>query len=255
MNYKKIFSLRNKKIFVVGGSGLIGNETIKCLNTFGAKTVNIDLKKNINSKYNFTFNTSDSDNLNQNLNRVIKKFGVPHVLINCSYPKNDKWSRNTFLNNDNSSFSQNVNDHFVSYVLLSKKIANLMVKSKIKGSIILLSSIYGVVGQDQNIYKKTKIKENIAYSVIKGGLINFTKQMASFYGKYDLRINCVCPGGVIDKINSKDLNFIINYKKRVPLKRLAKSSEVASTILFLSSNASSYITGSTIMVDGGWTCI
>ena len=79
--------------------------------------------------------------------------------------------------------------------------------------------------------------------------------MASFYGKHDLRINCVCPGGVIDKINTKDFNFISNYKRKVPLKRLAKSSEVASTIMFLSSNASSYITGSTIMVDGGWTCI
>lgn len=255
MKYKKIFSLRNKKIFIIGGSGLIGKETIKCLNAFGAKTINIDLKKNINSKYNFIFNTSDPDNLNENLDKVIKKFGVPNVLINCSYPKSDEWGKHTFLNNTNSSFSQDVNNHFISYVILSKKIANLMVKSKIKGSIILLGSIYGVVGQDLNIYKKTKLKENIAYSVIKGGLINFTKQMASFYGKHDLRINCVCPGGVIDKINTKDLNFISNYKRKVPLKRLAKSSEVATTIMFLSSNASSYITGSTIMVDGGWTCI
>ena len=126
---------------------------------------------------------------------------------------------------------------------------------KIKGSIVLLGSIYGVLGQDLSIYKKTNIKENIAYSVIKGGIVNFTKQMASYYGNYQIRVNCICPGGVLDKVNKKNKNFIKNYTSKVPLKRLASNKEIATTILFLSSDASSYVTGTTLMVDGGWSSI
>ncbi len=130
-----------------------------------------------------------------------------------------------------------------------------MKRKRKKGSIILLGSIYGVVGQDTQIYINTGMSENIAYSVIKGGITNFTKQMASYYGKFNIRINCICPGGVQDKINTKNKNFIKNYRKRVPLKRLAKSEEIANVILFFSSDASSYVTGNIMMVDGGWTSI
>mgnify|MGYP001324713106 FL=1 len=127
-----------------------------------------------------------------------------------------------------------------------------MVKKNISGSIIQLSSIYGIVGQNLEIYKGTKMAESMSYSVIKGGINNLTRQMASYYGKYNIRINSVCAGGVFDYQNKL---FLKNYKKIVPLKRLAKTDEIASTVAFLSSDASSYITGSMIMVDGGWTAI
>ena len=89
-------------------------------------------------------------------------------------------------------------------------------KSKKKtGSIILLGSIYGVVGQDVEIYKNTKIRENITYSVIKGGIVNFTKQMASYYGSYDIRVNSLCAGGleghVAGKSKKQDNIFVENY--------------------------------------------
>ena len=80
-------------------------------------------------------------------------------------------------------------------------------ENKKQGSIIFLGSIYGVVGQDLNIYMGTGIRENLSYSIIKGGLVNFTKQMASYYGKHNIRVNCICPGGIIDKVNSKIKNF------------------------------------------------
>ena len=120
-----------------------------------------------------------------------------------------------------------------------------------------MNSIYGLLGQDMTIYEKTSIKDNMPYSIIKGGLVNLTRQMASYYGRFGIRINSICSGGVY---STKDQNFRIkqfvkNYKKRVPLKRLAKPSEIASVNLFLSSDASSYITGTAVIVDGGWTCI
>jgi len=144
-------------------------------------------------------------------------------------------------------------------VWLAKLVAENMVKNKIAGSIIQLSSIYGLVGQDQNVYENTEIKENLSYSVIKGGIINLTRQMASYYGKFNIRVNSLCPGGIEGHIagvkSNQDLNFIKQYSKKTPLKRLGKSEEVASVALFLSSEAASYVTGSTLIVDGGITSI
>ena len=126
-----------------------------------------------------------------------------------------------------------------------------MKKFNIKGSIVNMNSIYGLLGQDLSVYEKTSMTENMVYSIIKGGLVNLTRQMASYYGKFNIRINTVCPGGVEDL--KQTATFKKNYSKKTPLKRLAKSHEVASAILFLSSDASTYITGTSLIVDGGWT--
>ena len=98
----------------------------------------------------------------------------------------------------------------------------------------------------------------MTYSIMKGGILSFTKQMASYYSKKGIRINNVCPGGVIDKskIKSKKYKtFIKNYSSRCPAGRLAEPSEIATSIVFLSSDDSSYITGTSLVVDGGWTAI
>ena len=134
-----------------------------------------------------------------------------------------------------------------------------MVKNKIKGSIINLNSIYGLLGQDMNIYKKTRMKENMPYSMIKGGLVNLTRQMASYYGRFGIRVNGICSGGlkghVAGKSSFQTKQFIKNYENKVPLKRLGNPEEVANVITFIASDVSSYITGSNVLVDGGWTII
>ena len=134
-----------------------------------------------------------------------------------------------------------------------------MIKNKIKGSIINLNSIYGLLGQDLSIYEKTSMKENMPFSMIKGGLVNLTRQMASYYGRFGIRINGICSGGlkghVAGKSSIQEKQFIKNYEKKVPLKRLGNPEEVANVITFIASNAASYVTGSNILVDGGWTII
>ena len=127
------------------------------------------------------------------------------------------------------------------------------------GSIIQFGSTYGVLGQDLTVYKGTDMSENMTYAAIKGGITNLTRLMASYFGKYNVRVNTICPGGisghVAGKSDSQNPIFLENYCNKVPLKRMGKPEEIASVVLFLSSEASAYMIGTTIMVDGGWSAV
>ena len=118
-----------------------------------------------------------------------------------------------------------------------------------------MSSIYGFLGQDLDLYKGSNMNENVAYSVIKSGVINLVKQMSSYYAKHKIRINCVSPGGLYGHIkgkkNQQSKKFIKRYSKKTPLLRLGEANEVAKLILFLTTKNASYITGSNIIIDGG----
>lgn len=270
-NYLNKFSLKNKIAYIVGGLGLVGKEVAKAYSMAGAKTIILDIKKKegvrfekqMNRKgYDITyifFDCSNTKNLENNFLKVIKKNKSPDVFINCSYPKTKDWSQNSFNKVTLKSFKENVDIHMSSYVWLSKLVAERMFKNGKGGSIIQMGSIYGLVGQDSEIYKKTSMKENMSYSVIKGGIVNLTRQIASYYGKFNIRCNTICPGGLRDHVvetkSKQDKNFIKQYSIKTPLRRLGNAHEVASVALFLSSDAASYITGSTVMVDGGITSV
>jgi NAD(P)-dependent dehydrogenase (short-subunit alcohol dehydrogenase family) len=121
-------------------------------------------------------------------------------------------------------------------------------------SIVNIASIYGVVGNDFTIYEEYGGTSPAAYSAIKGGIINFSRYLASYYGKYNIRVNCVSPGGILDEKNQHP-SFIKRYSDKLPLKRLGNPEEIAPAITFLLSDDASYITGHNLMVDGGWTAI
>jgi len=250
-----LFNLEGKIAYVLGGSGLIGIETIKLLKENNAKVINLDIK-DFNKKFGEIFVKFDCTKINKmesNLKKIFKKYKFPDIFINCSYPRTKNWNQSSFSKISYENLKKNIEIHLNSSVWITKIVAETMAKKKIAGSIIQTGSIYGLVGQDNNIYEKTTMTENVSYSIIKGGIINYTRQAASNFGKFGIRINTICPGGVGDGKQAK--NFLKNYKKRVPLKRLAKPEEVASVNLFLSSQAASYVTGTAIIVDGGWTCI
>ena len=255
--YKSLLDLKKSIAFVLGGSGLIGKEIVLALLSNGARVVSFDIKSSKIKHPNFSseiIDFKDIKNASRVILKAIKKTGTPKIFINCSYPKTDDWTQNNFKKISIESYKQNIDIHLNSYVLISRLVAEEMVKKK-QGSIILFGSIYGIVGQDLSIYKNSKMTENLTYSVIKGGILSYTRQMASYYGKKNIRVNCVCPGGVLDRLNIKNKNFINNYKNKVPLGRLAQSKEIAACALFLSSKASTYVTGTTLVVDGGWTAI
>jgi NAD(P)-dependent dehydrogenase (short-subunit alcohol dehydrogenase family) len=125
-------------------------------------------------------------------------------------------------------------------------------KTKEFGSLINMASIYGIQGPDFTVYEGTNMTNPVGYAAIKGGIINLTKYLASYYGQFKIRVNSVSPGGVFD---NQPPAFVTNYEKKVPLKKMALPDDIAPSIVFLLSNEASYITGHNLIVDGGWSAV
>lgn len=255
-----INKLFGKNIIIIGGSGLIGKSITNLLLSRDCNLLNLDKKKLLikNKKYKYkefdlkSFSDLEFEKL------ITSHFKHIDGYVNASYPRNKNWTKNNFEEIDFDNLSDNLIQNAKSYVYQSNLIAKKMIKSK-KGSIVLLSSIYGFLGQNINLYKGLNMRENITYSFYKGGLINYVKQMASYYGQYNIRINCISPGGVeghvagnFSKIPTK---FKQRYIKNVPLNRMAKPKDIANATEFLLSENSSYITGTNLVLDGGYSAI
>ena len=260
INYSKLFNLNNKKAIVLGGLGLIGYETTKAFLDLGAEVLIVDIKlekskinklvKKYGPKLKFLNHSKFTD---KNIISISKKYSI---LVNCIYDKGKDWDRLNFDQISIKNFKSYINKITLSSMWYPIIFAKSLKKNSKSGSIINLGSIYGLVAQDEKIYKDTKITENIVYNYNKSGLINFTKAIAAKYAKYGIRSNIVCPGGIRDKKNSHQNNsFLKNYSRRVPIGRLAEPFEIAAVISFLASDGSSYVNGSSIIVDGGWLSI
>ena len=257
--------MKIKKVYILGGSGLIGSSVVKNFIKRGYKVLNIDI---INKKFalkkkqkNYFYKNLDLSNLNileKEFKDLFKKYFIPDIFINCSYPLKDNLSKNSFENLKINTLVNNLNAHLASYIWTSTIILKEMKKKNIKGNVVLLGSIYGLVGQDPDNYDNTSINENVSYSAIKGGIVSYSRIAASCFGKNGIRVNCICPGGILDKKKkylSKNSKFSKNYLKKVPLKRFGNAQEIAEAIYFLSSSKAAYISGSTFIIDGGLTAI
>ena len=160
MTYLEKFKITNKLVFVLGGAGLIGKEITEAMLDAGAKVVVLEKfffkpnKKKTNIFFE-KFDVTHPEKIEKQYKYLKKKYGVPDIFINSSYPKTNDWNSNSFKKIKYKSFAKNLNIHLNSFSWFAKIVADSMVKSKKKGSIIQLSSIYGIVGQDLSIYLGT----------------------------------------------------------------------------------------------------
>lgn len=253
-------NLKNKNIYIIGGLGRIGQEVVAGLLEYNASVIIIDrhTRKDLNPVFkndpNVQFIKIDSDEVEAAglvFSETVKNFGCPDVFINCSYPRTEDWASNSFEKISLETMRKNIDIHLNSYIWLAKMAADYMKEFNKAGSIILTSSIYGLKAQDLNLYHGTDMSENLTYGIIKAGIIQGSRQMASYYGQFNIRINSICPGGVQDKNQNK--GFIERYSLKTPLKRMAIPSDLMGAYIFLSSDLSSYITGEVLMVDGGFS--
>lgn len=261
-SYLDKFLLKNKVAFITGGVGLLGSEVVKALADAGAKAVVLDIKREDGEKlvrkfkregkevFFENFDTTDLDNTDLIVDGLRKKYKKIDVFVNAAYPRTSDWGKRIEeLSID--SWRKNVDMHLNSYSWISRKVCMIMKEQK-SGSLINFGSIYGVVGNDFAVYEGTGLTSPMAYSAIKGGIINLGRYLASYFGEFNVRVNTICPGGIFDNQNK---TFVKNYSNKTPLKRMGNPDEIASAVLFLASDASSYVTGSTLIVDGGWTAI
>lgn len=241
--------LDNKVIVVTGGNGLLGSAMIEDIRRKGGIGISADLASE-NSDDNVYSDITSLDSIRETVDFISQKYGRIDGWVNNAYPRTPDWG-NDFLDIDEESLDKNIKWQLNSYILCCQEVIKEMLKEK-RGSIINIASIYGVVGNDFTIYEDTNINPPAAYTAIKGGLINFTRYLASKYGKEGIRVNTVSPGGIFDNQPKK---FVEAYEKKVPLKRMGKPIDIAPAVSFLLSEEAKYITGQNLIIDGGWTSI
>jgi len=243
--------LKDKVIIVTGGKGLIGRHIVSYCRDNAAIVIDVDINgKTDLSKGEFKCDITSEENLNLLVKEVMSYHGRIDGLVNNAYPRTEDWGLH-FEDIPFESWQKNVDMQMNSVFLLSRKVLEVMKKQK-SGSIVNVASIYGVVGNDFTIYEGYGGTSPAAYSAIKGGIINFTRYLASYFGKDGIRVNCVSPGGIEDKQHP---SFVERYNQKSPLKRMGRAEEIAPAIIFLLSDEASFVTGHNLMVDGGWTCI
>ncbi len=243
-------SLTEKIIIVTGGSGLLGREIVKNLESKGAIAINADINvdTDLNNNTLYVDITSENSILNA-IKLVVEFYGKINGLVNNAYPRTIDWGTK-FEEISYQSWQKNVDMQMNTTFLFIQKVMPELLKNK--GSVVNITSIYGVVGNDLTIYENTSITTAAPYSAIKGGIINFTRYLASYYGRNGVRVNCVSPGGILDKQHEI---FISNYERKVPMGRMGNPDDIAPAVSFLLSDDAKYITGQNIIIDGGWTAI
>lgn len=244
-------NLSGKSIVVTGGNGLIGRAIVNDLLANGASVFNADVSEsNHTDAIYIQCDITNEASVENALKYVEKKCGKVDGWVNNAYPRTSDWGIK-FENIPIDSWKKNVDLQLNSTFLCCQSVMHIMQKQK-SGSIVNISSIYGVVGPDFNVYNGTEMTMPAAYSAIKGGIINFSRYLASYFGPHGIRVNCVSPGGIFDHQNE---NFVSNYESKVPMRRMGLPDDIAPAVSFLMSDGARYITGQNIIIDGGWTAI
>ena len=263
---KDFFSVKNKNIILTGASGLLGSYFAKILLERGANMALIDHNPSVSESLKNEFDSTNQNihvykcdlskpkEINSTFNKIKEDFTSLDVLINnAAFVSAKSFGIKDFKNFEThpfdlwkKSFEVNVDAPF----LLCQNILKVMKKQQ-SGSIINISSNYGLLGPDFDTYDNEKLWTPPGYAVTKSAILNLTRYIANLYGKHGIRCNTMSPSGVAtDKLTDR---FKQRYASRNAFKRMAKVSDYAGPMIFLCSDASGYMTGANLIVDGGWT--
>ena len=262
---KKLFSLEDRNIIVAGGAGQIGFSFVEILIDSGANVILADLdielaKEKVLKKYNDKGKVQIVK-LDVSQSSSIKKFTTSleskhiHGLINCFHFKGNSRFLDTKSNffSDFEKYSEDSWDQVHNVNLKGSFLLSQGLLAKMKNcnaSIVNISSTYGIVSPKKSIYGNSGINSPVAYATSKGGIISLTKYMATHLAEFNIRVNCLVPGGVY---NNQSIEFVQNYCSETPLNRMANPEDYQGSVVFLLSDASKYMTGANLIIDGGWT--
>ena len=268
------FNLENKVIIITGALGLLGKKHVEAIAENGGIPIILDIEekkilsltKNIQLKYNvqamgLKVDITKEKEVVNGCKKIIKKFGKIYGLVNnaANNPKIENQKDKSFSRLENfplNLWEKDISVGLTGAWLCSKHFGSVIAKNKDGGSIVNISSDLGLIGPDQSIYSKKGNTKNknpvkpVTYSVVKSGIIGLTRYLATYWADKNVRCNAICPGGVENNQSKEFLNLV---KKKIPMGRLAKSDEYQGTLLWMLSDASSYLNGAIVPVDGGRT--
>ncbi len=269
-----IFNLKNKTIVITGAAGLLGRMHAEAVAAYGGRPILLDLVENttkeqaeqLNKKYNteakgYSVDITNEDEIKKNIELLINEFNFIDGLVNnaANNPKVESNANNDFSRLENfplEEWNQDISVGLTGAFLCAKYYGSEIAKNPNGGSIVNISSDLGLIAPDQRLYAKEGFSSDeqpvkpVTYSVIKSGLIGLTRYLATYWPDRNVRCNAICPGGVE---NGQPEDFIINVSSRIPMNRLAFANEYQGTLIWMLSNASSYLNGAIIPVDGGRT--
>ena len=262
----KIFDIKNKTIIITGSAGRLGTEFSHTLSSAGANVILLDINSEKNKKLEiilskmfntkpkaYTVDITNESALTSVTKDIIKKYGKIDALINNAFlnPNFSKKSSSAFEQYPKALWERAIGINLTGVFVSCKIIGGVMAKQQ-HGVIINISSIYGIVGADQRIYGTSNLNSSISYAASKGGVVNLTKYLAAYWHRKNIRVNTMSLGGVLDK-SYMSKEFIKNYSEKTMLGRMANKEDYNGALLFLISDASSYMTGTNLVIDGGWT--
>jgi NAD(P)-dependent dehydrogenase (short-subunit alcohol dehydrogenase family) len=265
-----LFHVGNEIVVISGASGQLGKEYSTAFLERGAKVVGLDVSQSSGSselgeKYPDSYifcgcDVAKKETLVQSLESVRSAFGIPSVLVNNaaldSPPSAPAAENGPFETYPESSWEKVMEVNLKGVFLCCQVFGGAMAEAG-RGSIINISSIYGIVSPDQNIYEYRRKRgetffKPVAYSVSKSGILNLSRYLAVYWASKNVRVNTLTISGVF---NGQEQEFLDAYCGRMPVGRMANVDEYNGAVLFLASDASRYMTGSNLVVDGGWTAI
>ena len=268
----KIFDVKHKNIVLTGASGTLGSQYSHFLSAAGSNMILVDLydkknkmlEKQIVKKYHtkcksYLADISNKEEIKNVSSKIISEFRTIDGLINNAgftstfAKKQTKSYVTSFEEFPLELWNKTLAVNLTGVFLCSQEFGKVMAKRK-KGVIINIASHYGLIGADQRIYGKSGLNLSASYAASKAGIVNLTRYLASYWRKKNIRVNTLTPGGVLNrKHHSRE--FVKKYSERTILNRMANENEYNGAILFLISDASSYMTGGNLVIDGGWTAL
>lgn len=266
------FDLRGRVILITGGAGLLGREYAPAMAQAGAHVIVADLDGDAaatvaaavtdssgNQALGLAVDVTNKDSVQAAVQQVRSTFGRIDGLVNNAAlnPKIEGGGAmehvNTFEDFPLELWNQSLAVNMTGMFLCAQAVAPAMLEGG--GAIVNISSTYGVVAPDQSLYAhddpdRPRTIKPVTYAVTKSAVLGLTRYLAAYWGEQKIRVNTLTPGGVL---NGQDDDFVQRYSARTILGRMADRHEYCGALLFLLSDASSYMTGSNLIVDGGWT--
>jgi len=268
MNYFDKFSLKGKNAIVTGGAGILGKNFCYGLAEAGAQVAVVDInldgaQKVVDEIHNtyvgkakaFYCDLTSEQSVKEMVEAVVTTFSSIDILHNNAAGKSSDLNAffAPFEEYDLNQWKEIMSTNLDSMFLVAKYVGKVMKEQETGGSIIQTSSIYGVMGPDNRIYEGSyyldrQINTPAIYSASKAGVVGLTRYLATYWAKEGIRVNSITPGGVESGQNDA---FKKNYGNRIPLGRMAKAEEMVGALIYLASDASSYVTGQNLLIDGG----